>query len=79
MALAPRSEANQIASLGLNSTSGNNGLNRRNPLTGGPIQALLTGIKPAAAQICEIRVHDSPCGLYQPRHENVPTAAATMK
>jgi hypothetical protein len=41
MALAPRSEANQIASLGLNSTSGNNGLNRRNPLTGGPIQALL--------------------------------------
>src|SRR3954463_2978787 len=42
MALAPRSEANQIASLGLNSTSGNNGLNRRNPLTGGPIQALLS-------------------------------------
>src|SRR5436309_2593027 len=41
MALAPRSEANQIASLGLNSTSGNNGLNRRNPLTGGPIQAFL--------------------------------------
>ena len=48
MALAPRSEANQIASLGLNSTSGNNGLNRRNPLTGGPIQAFLLCIAGAA-------------------------------